>query len=97
MARRSGFVTFLLVVSIIGALNWGLVGFFNWNLVNALFGGDKSIVVSGLSRIIYAIVGLSGLGLAFMMPRLQGPLRAAEETGRREPPRRRPEPPQPQA
>ena len=38
----------------IGALNWGLVGLFNFNLVSAVFG--KSL----LSRIIYTLVGLSG-------------------------------------
>lgn len=41
----------------IGALNWGLVGLFNFNLVNALFG--KSL----LSRIVYTLVGLSGVYL----------------------------------
>ena len=44
------------VLVIIGGLNWGLVGFFDWNLVDALFGED-----SALSRIIYAIVGLAAL------------------------------------
>lgn len=41
----------------IGALNWGLVGLFDFNLVNALFG--KSL----LSRIVYTLVGLSGVYL----------------------------------
>lgn len=45
-----------LVLIIIGAINWGLVGFFNFNLVDAIF-GTMSIV----SRIIYALVGISGL------------------------------------
>ena len=42
-----------LTLVIIGAVNWGLIGFFDWNLVAALFGS-----MSWLSRIIYAIVGL---------------------------------------
>jgi len=42
---------------IIGAINWGLIGFFNFDLVAAIFGGQQSL----LSRIIYALVGLSGL------------------------------------
>jgi uncharacterized membrane protein YuzA (DUF378 family) len=44
------------VLVIIGGLNWGLVGFFDWNLVDAIFGEG-----SALSRIIYAIVGLAAL------------------------------------
>ena len=40
----------------IGGLNWGLVGIFNFNLVAAIFGE-----MSGLSRVIYAIVGLAAL------------------------------------
>ena len=45
-----------LVLIIIGAINWGLVGIFNYNLVDSIF-GTMSIV----SRIIYALVGISGL------------------------------------
>ncbi len=44
------------VLLIIGGLNWGLVGFFDFNLVAYLFGP-----MSVLSRIIYALVGLSAL------------------------------------
>ena len=47
---------FALTISIIGALNWGLIGFFNLNLVALLFGS-----MSWISRIIYALVGISGL------------------------------------
>lgn len=46
-----------LVFVIIGALNWGLIGLFDFNLVAFLF--DNISVV--ISRIIYAIVGLAGL------------------------------------
>ena len=42
---------------IIGALNWGLVGFFNFDLVSAVFNGNMQFV----ARIIFAVVGLSGL------------------------------------
>ena len=52
---------FTLPITIIGAVNWGLIGFFDWNLVAALFGS-----MSWLSRIIYAIVGLCGLYLISM-------------------------------
>jgi len=45
-----------LVLVIIGAINWGLIGIFNFNLVETIFGG-----FSALSRIIYILVGISGL------------------------------------
>ena len=45
-----------LVLIIIGAINWGLIGFFQFNLVDTIFGQ-----MSVLSRIIYALVGISGL------------------------------------
>ena len=41
---------------IIGALNWGLVGALQFNLVEAIFGAG-----SGLSRVIYVLVGLAGI------------------------------------
>ncbi|HOA63708.1 MAG: DUF378 domain-containing protein [Acholeplasmataceae bacterium] len=46
-----------LVIVIIGALNWGLIGIFNFNLVSFLFDGISPII----SRIIYTIVGLAGI------------------------------------
>lgn len=46
----------LLTLVIIGAINWGLIGFFQFDLVAFIFGN-----MSWLSRIIYALVGLSGL------------------------------------
>lgn len=48
----------LLTLVIIGAINWGLIGFFRFDLVAFLFGN-----MSWLSRIIYALVGISGLYL----------------------------------
>ena len=47
-----------LTIAIIGAINWGLIGFFDINLVALLFGS-----MSWLSRIVYALVGLCGLYL----------------------------------
>ena len=52
------------VLVIIGALNWGLIGLFNWNLVAALFGP-----LSTLSRIVYVLVALSGLYLLYLVVR----------------------------
>lgn len=46
-----------LTLVIIGALNWGLIGFFNFDLVTTLFGGSMYWV----ARVIFALVGLSGL------------------------------------
>jgi uncharacterized protein len=46
-----------LLLVIIGAVNWGLIGFFQFDLVAAIFGGQDS----GLARVVYALVGLSGL------------------------------------
>lgn len=45
-----------LALVIIGALNWGLVGLFSFNLVEAMF-GEKSL----LSNVIYTLVGISGI------------------------------------
>lgn len=46
-----------LALVIIGAINWGLIGFFSFDLVASLFGGQDAF----LSRVIYSLVGLSGL------------------------------------
>jgi len=53
----------ILILMIIGGLNWGLVGFFNYNLVSSIFGADLVII----SRIIYALVGLASIvGITFL-------------------------------
>lgn len=54
--RTNGLDYTILTIVIIGAINWGLIGFFGFDLINVLFGN-----MTLLSRIIYAIVGLSGL------------------------------------
>lgn len=46
----------ILTIVIIGAVNWGLIGFFDFDLVSTLFGQ-----MSVLTRIIYAVVGIGGL------------------------------------
>lgn len=53
-----------LVITIIGAINWGLIGLFDFNLVATLF---ESIEI--LEKLIYIIVGVTGLiniGILFM-------------------------------
>ena len=49
--------TLALILSIIGSLNWGLVGIFQFDLVAWLFGGQDGVI----SRIVYTLVGLAGL------------------------------------
>jgi uncharacterized membrane protein YuzA (DUF378 family) len=53
----------ILILMIIGGINWGLVGFFNYNLVSSIFGNSLAII----ARIIYAVVGLASLyGISFL-------------------------------
>lgn len=52
-----------LALVIIGAINWLLVGLFQWDLVTTLFGGETVRDSSMLSRIVYSLVGISGLYL----------------------------------
>ena len=52
-----------LVLIIIGAINWGLIGLFKFNLVEMIFGD-----MTAIARIIYALVGISGLwGIKLLM------------------------------
>lgn len=46
----------ILLLVVVGALNWGLIGFFRFDLIRVLF-GDMSL----FSRIIYALVGICGI------------------------------------
>ena len=55
----------VLLIVIIGAINWGLVGFFKFDLIAFLFGD-----MSWISRIIYALVGLAGLYMVSMFGRV---------------------------
>lgn len=57
-----------LILLIIGGLNWGLVGLFNFNLVDAIFGAASII-----TRIIYILVGLAAIYYVVI-----GPLRAGK-------------------
>lgn len=55
------------ILVIIGAVNWGLIGFFQWDLVAAIFGGQGAVV----SRIIYALVGLAGIWSIFLLNKIR--------------------------
>lgn len=64
----SGLQRIALLLTIIGAINWGLIGLFQFDLVAAIFGGQSSLI----SRIVYSLVGIAGLinlGLLFMSNR----------------------------
>jgi uncharacterized membrane protein YuzA (DUF378 family) len=54
-----------IILLIVGGLNWGLVGIFSFDLVAAIF-GDMSVV----SRIVYILVGLSGVYILFSLGKL---------------------------
>lgn len=55
-----------MILVIIGAINWGLIGFFQFDLVAAIFGGQSAVI----SRVIYALVGLAGLWSIMLIPRV---------------------------
>ena len=58
--------TLCLILAIIGAINWGLVGIFQFDLVAAICGSSASVV----ARIIYTLVGLAGIwGIALLCRR----------------------------
>jgi uncharacterized membrane protein YuzA (DUF378 family) len=48
-----------LILAVVGALNWGLVGLAQFDLVATLFGGSSAV----LSRIVYGLVGVAGIVL----------------------------------
>jgi uncharacterized membrane protein YuzA (DUF378 family) len=69
-----------LLLLIIGGLNWGLLGLFQFDLVAALFGGQVG-PRSGLSNLIYILVGLAALyGIYLFRPLMQGSENRREAT-----------------
>jgi len=54
-----------LVLVVVGALNWGLVGIFQWDLVAAIFGD-----MTAASRVVYTLVGVGGLWMLVMAPQM---------------------------
>jgi hypothetical protein len=65
-----------LVLVVVGAVNWGLVGLFQFDLVAALFGP-----ASGLSRLVYSLVGVAGVALAGIAATAAGSHRYGMVTG----------------
>ena len=66
MAVRNPADLIALILVIIGGLNWGIIGLFNYNVVDAIFG-----VGSTISRIIYIIVGLAALYMIYFTVRAE--------------------------
>ena len=64
-----------LLITIIGALNWGSIGLFGFDAVAWLFGGQAALI----SRIIFAVVGLAALWCVSLLFR---PSEAVTESGR---------------
>jgi len=52
-----------LILVIIGSINWGLIGLFNFNLVDALFGQPTNLI----GRIIYILIGVSGANILMLL------------------------------
>ena len=61
-----------LVLAIIGAINWGIIGIFQFDVVAWIFGGQTG----GFSRVIYTLVGLAGLWCISLLFRDEDPVRA---------------------
>lgn len=64
-----------LILSIIGSLNWGLVGLFKFDLVAWIFGGSDAII----SRIIYTVIALAGIWCISLLFRTENEQIAAAE------------------
>lgn len=61
MQKLSTIEWIAIILVIVGSLNWGLVGLFNYNLVDAIFG-----VGSTIARVVYVLVGLSALDTLYV-------------------------------
>lgn len=61
MLRISILTSICLILTIVGAVNWGLVGFFNFDLVAALL-GDMTMA----ARAVYGLVGIAGIVLLIL-------------------------------
>jgi uncharacterized protein len=55
------------ILILIGALNWGLYGLFNLDLVHAIFGGELQLV----ARIIYILVGVAGIDILLFIIKIK--------------------------
>ncbi len=55
------------ILVIIGAINWGLIGLFNFNLISLVFGEPANFI----GRIIYILVGVGGLDMIFLLLKMK--------------------------
>ena len=69
MKRLNALDWLALVLVVIGAVNWGLVGFFAFNMVEGLFG-----ITTVITRVVYGLVGLAGVYSIYTLSKI-----AAEE------------------
>jgi uncharacterized membrane protein YuzA (DUF378 family) len=60
------------ILTIVGGLNWGLVGLFRFDLVAAIFGGMEFGETNAASRVVYTLVGLSAVYLLARVRALVG-------------------------
>lgn len=56
---------FILIIGVIGSLNWGLIGLFDVNIITFLFGSNSLV-----ERLIYVLVGLSGMYMLSFFPKI---------------------------
>lgn len=66
MAKLNVVDIIAIILLVVGGINWGLVGLFGFNLVDAIFGN-----MSVLSRIVYVVVGLCAVYVAVVTPKLE--------------------------
>lgn len=64
MKKPNALDMIMFVLLVVGGLNWGLVGFFDWDLVAAISGD-----ASAIARVVYALVGIAAVYHLVMMPR----------------------------
>ncbi|MCQ2463488.1 MAG: DUF378 domain-containing protein [Clostridia bacterium] len=64
-----------LILTIIGALNWGSIGLFRFDLVAWIFGGQGAII----SRIIYTLVAVAGIWCISLLFRRNGMINSADD------------------
>ena len=62
------------LLAVIGAVNWGLIGLFEWNLVAAILGDTATVVATTAERVVYVLVGIGGV---IAIPMLYGTLSRA--------------------
>jgi len=75
MASRYDWIGRLgVLLAVVGALNWGLIGLFEWNLVAAILGDTATVVATTAERVVYVLVGIGGV---IAIPMLYGTLTRA--------------------